>query len=384
MRVCILYDCLYPWTIGGAERWYRQLAEAHAARGHSVTYLTLRQWDAGGVPDLPGVEVIAVGPRLALYRDGKRRILPPLLFGLGVLWHLLRRGRRYDVVHGASFPFFSILAAGLVRPFGRYRIAVDWHEVWSRDYWREYLGPLGALGWFVQRLCAAVPQFAFSFSKLHASRAGALGLEDVTVLEGEYGGRGYSSAEAQDPPFALYMGRMIPEKRVPLLVDALAVAMQENACLQAVVLGQGPDLEEVRVRIFAHGLTDRIALPGFVSAEQLEHYQRSAAVIVQPSMREGYGMVVVEAAARGVPVVIVAGEDNAAVELVEQGVNGFIASSPDRLALADAIRAVLEEARPLRERTADWYARNAERLSFAHSFDRILTRIAPIARGAGA
>ena len=45
MRVCLVFDCLYPHTVGGAERWYRNLAENVARRGHSVTYLTLLQWD---------------------------------------------------------------------------------------------------------------------------------------------------------------------------------------------------------------------------------------------------------------------------------------------------------------------------------------------------
>ena len=63
------------------------------------------------------------------------------MFGAGVLWHLLRHGRSYDVVHTCSFPYFSLLAAALVRPLGRYRVVVDWFELWSDDYWREYLGP---------------------------------------------------------------------------------------------------------------------------------------------------------------------------------------------------------------------------------------------------
>src|SRR4051794_41225222 len=98
---------------------------------------------------------MAVGPRMGLYDDaGKRRILPPLVFGAGVAWHLLRRGRRYDVVHTVSFPYFSLLAAGLARPLGRYRLVVDWFEVWSRGYWQEYLGRLGPVGAAVQRPCA--------------------------------------------------------------------------------------------------------------------------------------------------------------------------------------------------------------------------------------
>ena len=123
MRICLVYDCLFPHTVGGAERWYRSLAERLAADGHEVTYLTLRQWDRGDDPGVKGVDVRVVGPRMKLYSGpGQRRILPPLVFGVGVLWHLARHGRRYDVVHTCSFPYFSLLAAALV---GR-SIATAW------------------------------------------------------------------------------------------------------------------------------------------------------------------------------------------------------------------------------------------------------------------
>src|SRR5688500_3313967 len=172
MRVCLVYDCLFPYTVGGAERWYRELALRLRADGHEVTYVAMRQWAPEEEADLPGVTVHAVAPRMELYSGpGQRRILPPLRFGAGVLWHLLRHGRRYDVVHTASFPYFSLLAAGATRPWGRYRLFVDWHELWTRAYWREYLGPAGGrIGWAVQRLCLRIPQQAFCFSRLHEQR----------------------------------------------------------------------------------------------------------------------------------------------------------------------------------------------------------------------
>lgn len=376
LHVCIVYDCLYPWTIGGAERVFRQLAEAHAADGCEVTYLTLRQWDKGAEPDLPGVKVVAVGPRLALYAQGKRRLLPPLLFGLGVFWHLLRHGRRYDVVHGASFPFFSLLAAGVLRSLGGYTIAVEWIEVWTRDYWRRYLGPVGGrIGWLVQRLCAAVPHVPFSLSRLHAARAEALGTGAVTVLDGLYAGAPLAPRPAADPPVVLYTGRMIPEKRVALLVEALAVLMRDDARVRAVLVGRGPELEAITTRLADLGLADRIALPGFVSTAELERLQSEAAVIVQPSEREGYGLVVVEAAARGVPVVIVADEENAAVELVDEGANGFVAPTAEPSVLAEALARALSGGEPLRERVRAWYAANAARLSFAASYAKICERL---------
>src|SRR5207249_3910247 len=72
VRVCIVYDCLYPYTIGGAERWYRNLAARLAATGHEVTFLTRRQWAPGETADFDGVRVLAVSPRMELYAGGWR------------------------------------------------------------------------------------------------------------------------------------------------------------------------------------------------------------------------------------------------------------------------------------------------------------------------
>jgi glycosyltransferase involved in cell wall biosynthesis len=374
VRVCIVYDCLYPYTIGGAERWYRSLAERLAATGAEVTYLTLHQWGRDTEPDLPGVRVVAVGREQALYTEsGRRRVLPPLRFGLGVFVHLLRHGGRYDVVHTASFPYFSLLAAGIARGTGRFRIVVDWHEVWTRSYWREYLGPLaGTVGSWVQRACIRIPQRAFCFSRLHERRLRKLGLRgELTLLEGQVEAHGASAPEAARP-VAVYAGRFIPEKRVPALVPALARAGEEIPGLRGELYGDGPERDQVVHAVAELGLDGTVSVPGFVEADVLEHALASALCLLLPSKREGYGRVVVEAAARGVPVVVVAGPDNAATELVEEGVNGTVASSAAADELAAAIVRIDRAGPELRRSTLDWFRRNEERLSLERSLQLVL------------
>lgn len=373
VRVCIVYDCLFPLTVGGAERWYRNLAERLAREGHEVTYLTRRQWPRSRPPTVPGVRIVAVSPPGDLYtRSGRRRILPPLLFGIGVLWHLLLHGRRYDVVHTASFPYFSVLAAAAARARGRYRLVVDWHEVWSRDYWRSYLGPLGAVGWAVQRLCARVDHESFCFSQLHAERLRTIAPRTrPLVLRGEYAGptepRGPKPAE----PVVVFAGRHIPEKRVPLLVEAFAIVARHDRELRLEILGDGPERGRVEEAVERHDLRGRVELPGFVAPQEVDQRLGRALCMVLPSMREGYGMVVVEAASRGVPSIVVRAPDNAAVELVKNGENGFVCASDDPEELARAILRVRDAGDELRERTAAWFRRNAEKLSLESSLRRV-------------
>jgi glycosyltransferase involved in cell wall biosynthesis len=374
VRVCLVYDCLYPHTVGGAERWYRNLAERLAAVGHDVTYLTLRQWERGEDPGVPGVRVVSVGPPMELYSAGRRRLLPPLVFGLGVLRHLLLHGRRYDVVHSASFPFFSVLAAGLARRVRRFRIVVDWHEVWSRAYWVDYAGPLvGRIGWFLQRRCARIGDRAFCFARLHAQRLRELGFRgEVTVLEGEYAGPLDPPTPNEADPVVVFAGRHIPEKRLDALIPALARAREQLPELRGEIYGDGPERARVCELVDRHDLAGAVSVPGFVDGEVLEGAIRRALCLVLPSEREGYGLVVVEAVAKGTPAVVVNGPDNAATELIADGQNGVVAPSAEPDDLAAAILRVHEAGPALRRSTAAWFAQNAERLSLEHSLQTVL------------
>ncbi|MGH3009952.1 MAG: glycosyltransferase family 4 protein [Gaiellaceae bacterium] len=374
MRICIVYDCLYPYTIGGAERWYRDLARELVAQGHQVTYLTRMQWEPGAEVQPTGVEVVSViGPRELYDESGRRQIDEAILFGLGVFRHLLRHGRRYDVVHTASFPYFSLLGAATLRPLGRYRLAVDWHELWSQAYWRDYAGPLkGQLGWLVQRLCLRPRQEAICFSRLHERRLREQGVNgDIVRLSGQYVGGAPEPRPPAEEPTVLYAGRQLPEKRVLSLPPALALARERIPALRAQLFGDGPDHRALVCAIEERGLAGAVEAPGFVPVEQLANALPAALCLVLPSRREGYGRIVVEAAAAGVPSVVVDGDENAAVELVEEGVNGFVAASDDPAELARAIVSVHEAGTALRESTLAWYAANAERLSLESSLQRV-------------
>ena len=370
VRICIVYDCLYPHTVGGAERWYRNLSERLAEHGHDVTYLTLRQWEEGQDPAVQGVRVIAVGPRLQLYVGGRRRIGPPLVFGWGVLSHLLRHGGRYDVVHTASFPYFSLLATGLVRRWRGFRVVVDWHELWSRRYWREYLGPVGGrIGWAVQGLCLRIRQQAFCFSRLYELRLRQERLRgEVVLLEGQFEGEPAAATQPAES-VVLFAGRHIPEKRPAALVPAIARARESIPELRGEIFGDGPERERVLDSIAAFGLGDVVQAPGFVDSSVVECGLGRALCLALPSRREGYGLVVLEALARGTPAVVVRDEDNAATEFIAEGENGFVADSASPDDLATAIVRVHEAGPLLRESTLAWFRRNANRLSLDASLD---------------
>jgi glycosyltransferase involved in cell wall biosynthesis len=376
MRIALVYDCLYPNTVGGAERWYRELGEELNA-AHEVTYVTRRQWGDEG-PETP-FETIAVAPGGSLYTEsGRRRIGPPLRFGWGIFRHLLRHAHRYDAVHMASFPYFSVLGAALALALRRSgaTLVVDWHELWAREYWHSYLGPIGGrVGFAVQLLCTRLPDHSFTFSRLVEGRLRAEGHRAaITRLTGEYGGAPSRLAPHPDGrPLVVFAGRHVADKHVTAIPPAIAVAREEVPELRCAILGDGPETGALRDQVRQMDLHEAIDVRGRVDSDEVAETIAAATCLLNPSEREGYGQVIVEAAALGTPSIVVSGPENAATELIEPGVNGYVAGSRNPEELGSLIVAAVRDAKALERSTREWYAPRREELSLRHSVEVVVS-----------
>jgi glycosyltransferase involved in cell wall biosynthesis len=371
VRICVVYDHVYPATVGGGERWMHDLALALARGGHEVTYLTMQHWN-DDPPTLPGVDVVALVPAGSVYDDDRRSLGPPLRFGVAVGRYLLRHGARFDAVHTAAFPYFPLLAAALARRRGRYRLVADWYEVWTRGYWRRYAGAaVGTAGWLVQRVCTHVRHDAFCISRHTQARLLEEGFSGRSaVLPGLYAGPVEPSPATDVAPLVVFAGRHVKEKRVPLLVRGFAEARGEIPELRLELYGDGPYRGAAEAEASRLGLGDAAAFLGRRPQADVERAFARAACIASASEREGYGLVVVEAAARGTPSVVVSGAENAAVELVSSGVNGIVAeATPESIgsAILDAVRG----GTALRDSTVRWFRENADALRIERSVELV-------------
>ena len=338
-RVCLVYDHLFPQTVGGAERWMRDLALHVAATGHDVTYVTMRHWDESERPTLAGVRVLGLTPAGRVYRRERRTLMPPLRFGLAVARHLWRHGSEYDIVHMASFPYFPLLAASAIGRRRRYELVVNWIEVWTKDYWRRYAGRRDRddrLARAAERACSfRTPRSASRACMPSGScDAGYSGMP--VLLPGLYAGpdRAEPRRSTSIRQLVVYAGRHVQEKRIDQLVRAFAPARARRSEPPPRALRRRPERAHMSRARDELGLDRAVRLPGRRPEDEVDEAIASAACLVTASEREGYGLVVVEAAARGTPSVVVAGPENAATELVEDGVNGVVSpdASPESLA----------------------------------------------------
>ncbi|MFE6257024.1 glycosyltransferase family 4 protein [Agromyces sp. NPDC057865] len=374
-RVAIAYDCLFPFDAGGGERVYRRMAELLGERGSTVDYVTRRGRDVGSDA---GFAVVGVWTGDIADVAGTRKMSSAVAFAVALFRYFVRHRRDHDLVVVAALPVLNVFAVRLALLGTRTVVATDWLEIWTWRKWRAYSGALvGTVASVLQSLGVHVGRIqtvnsGFTRDRLRRYRRRAdpivLGLVDL-VGEGTD-----ASGPTATPPFALFVGRHIPDKRLEALPPALAAARLDVPGLEAVVAGSGSETDAARRAAEAAGVADAVRFAGRVPDAELERLMGDAAVLVNPSAREGFGLVVAEAASHGTPSVVVAGEDNAAAELVVDGENGFVAASAAPDVLGAAIVRAVEGGEPLRRSTAAWFARERRARSLAGSVEQLVER----------
>jgi glycosyltransferase involved in cell wall biosynthesis len=317
---------------GGAEVVTDELASGLAERGHSITWFTSRHRGAASRSKRNGYVVERHGTELSCRLHG-------------FVW--LRRHRNdVDVVIDEvnTLPFFSRFAT-------RTPVVLWMHQL-AREIWLAEAPPIiGPIGYAVEAallslyrnlpLITGAPSSAASFAGLGLGNP--VHVIHYPLQQPEEGNRGESI-----PGRIGYVGRITPSKRVDHLVRALARVRSVVPHAELIVVGRGTRNEERSLRSLADrlGIADAVTFTGHVSSAERDAYMRSFDVLALASLREGWGLVVSEAARFYVPSVVypVPG----LVDSVQHERSGIITARQDPEALCDGLLRVIQN-RALRE-----------------------------------
>jgi len=294
-RRAVVVNWRDPWhsLAGGSERYAWEYAKALRAAGVRVEFLTARE----------------SGQREAELREGIeiRRAGGPFTFYFHAAWMLLQRRRRLDIVVDpeCGIPTFSPL-------FVRRDTAVVLvlHHVHQEQFRTYFPAPLAWLGRTLERV---VMPFVYR-------RRATVAVSDSTRQEmrsqlgwsgpvGILGNGARSVAEVdglalgKDVERMVVLGRLVPHKRVDVVLRALNTLRAERPDLHLDVCGQGPDRSRLESLAAQLGLDDRVTFHGYLSEEAKEKVLRRAALHVCASDVEGWGQAVIDAAGYGVPTV---------------------------------------------------------------------------------
>ena len=296
-RIAVLNwkDPYHP-DAGGAEVYAWQVARDLVAAGAEVTFVAARPAGQPSDEVRDGIRIVRVGGRWSVYPR--------------VLAWLLRRRRRFDVVLDCQngIPFFSPLVLPQAVP-----VVCVIHHVHDRQF-RLYFGPLvGRFGaWLEGPVARRVYRAGVTVA---VSPSTALAVLDrlrwagpvVVVPNGSDGSPApvcRAETTARDSrPRLVCVGRVTPHKRVTVVLDAVDRLRVSRPDLRLDVVGGGPDVERIRREVAERGLTKWVEVHGHLPAAERDELVASAWLHVSGSWGEGWGLVVVEAAAAGLPTI---------------------------------------------------------------------------------
>lgn len=356
MKIAYVMDAIYPYNVGGADKRLWELARKLAENSeHEVHIYGMKWWQGPDTIVTDNVHLHGVCKVRELYnKDGVRSLKEALIYSLKVLPPLLKA--EYDVIDCNQFPYFPCFSGKIASIVKRKPLVITWLEVWDA-YWRSYLGTIGGgIGRMIERLTMRLPNGIVAISqktRIDLIKRGKVRPERIDVIPvGIDLERIVKIAPAPKSTDVLFAGRLIYEKRVDLLLSAVAIAKKEIPTITCAIVGDGPErglLEDLAVKL---GVEENVIFTGFVDQDGLTAYMKASKMFVLPSIREGFGLVIVEANACRLPVISIMHDMSAVRELVKDGVNGFLVTDISSREIAEAIiKLVRDDA--LRERLAE-------------------------------
>jgi len=341
MRIAYIYDALYPFIKGGAEKRYHELGK-RLSTDHEVHFISWKFWKGPSTYRQNGITLHGVGTPRPLYTAGGRRsIRESLDFALNLL--KLYGTEKFDVIDCCAFPYLHMYTARLLFALRREPLVMTWHEYWG-EYWDEYLGSLAAPAKLLERAAVPLAHSCVAVSELTAHRLKDLGGSrlPISVIPNGVNTQDITDIPAEGPTSdIIYVGRLLAHKKLDLLLEAVALLRGGHPRLRCLIVGTGPERERLRSLTATLMLEDHVTFTGEIPEENVYGLLKRSKVFVLPSIREGFGMSVLEALACGVPAVVVRAPYSAAHEIVADGVNGMV-TEPSPRSLAEAISSLLE------------------------------------------
>lgn len=291
LRIAVLNwrDTTHPEG-GGSERYIERIAADLVADGCQVEVLCSRHI---GVPRRlrrDGVLFRHAGGRWTVY-----------LWALVTLLRERLAGQGPDVVVDVhnGIPFFARMVASCP-------VVVLVHHV-HREQWHVVFGrSLASVGWWleswvsprVHRGCQYI-----AVSEVTRRELVDLGVAESAVAVVHNGTRPVPATQPdRDPnPSLVVLGRLVPHKRVEHAIHALAALRPEFPGLHLRVIGEGWWRAELEAEAGRLGVADEVTFTGFIDEQTKEDLLARSWLMLVPSVKEGWGLMVVEAAAHGIP-----------------------------------------------------------------------------------
>ena len=326
MKIAVISDRVYPYFKGGAEKRIWDIGNLLTKKGYEFHFYT-GQW--------PGMEKEMILNNIHLhsiykvknfYINGKKSIKESLIYAIKLFPYLLKAD--FDLIDCDQFPLIHIFPVKLISILRKKRFILTWYEVWDK-YWFKYIGWKGVFGYLIEKIVIRFPDNIVSISKHTTNRLISqnkinpskivtipVGIDIENIVEVK---------PSKNKSDIIFVGRLLSHKNVDILIKSIKLIKEKNPEIKSLIIGDGPEKKRLEALTEDLDLNNNVDFLGFLeNHDDVYALMKSSKVFVLLSTREGFGIVVIEANACGIPVITIDHKDNAAKDLIEEGKNGFV------------------------------------------------------------
>ena len=362
MNILILHrkDITNPHA-GGGTLYIHRVARYLVQKGHSVTFLCANYVGGRKREIIDGVNIVRLGNRYSVY---------PLAF----IYYVKKLRKKMDVLIDVidDMAFFTPLYSSIPK------IALI-HQTSKEVFLLEYNKILSSIMYLMEKMIAFiyrnVPTITPSFSVKKELVNNGFPKKNIFVVPPGIDLEKYGLSRKSVYPIVLYVGRLKKYKGVEFLIQAMKEVIKKIPDAKLLIVGKGDHMKSLIEYTRKLGLKCAVEFSGYVSEEEkIQHMQR-AHVIVLPSVKEGWGIPIIEAAACGTPAI---GSDTTGLkDSIINEKTGFLVPYGNPEILAEKIVECLRNDH-LRERlgkNAIRWARNFEWEKMLYRIETIITAL---------
>ena len=323
MRIALVYDLIYPFSIGGAEYRNFSLAEQLVLMGHEVHLFGVKMW--------PGSKTKKITERFYIHGvssykgkyqfTGKRKPFEPLKYSLALFFELMKHD--FDIIDVTAFPYFPAFSCKLCSLLKREPLVVTWHEIWGK-YWSGF-GMTGFFGKIVERAAAKLSKNNICVSKPVADDLKKIGGRNIATIENWIDTKEIDKAKKTEVEYDLIsIGRHMKHKNFDLLLKIVSLLKANNPVIKVLIIGNGPETIKLLKIRRTLDLEKNVDILSFSKDhKQVYSYMKSSKLFVLLSELEGFSIVAFEAMRCGLPVITLNHQRNALASFID-GKNGCV------------------------------------------------------------
>lgn len=338
MKICIASDFFVPHYQGGGERRYYEIAKRLVKKGHHVDVICMKIDGASDQEEIDGIKIHHIGP--TIINPPKRSSSDFIKFILAVFRWIISHD--YDIIDAQTYA--PLIPAFLGAKLKRTPIIGTIHDVSTGgdDQWIQS-SKTAALA---EKILVRLPynKIITVSNSTKKSLVEYYGVKEnrVCVVYNGVDLELIDSIEVHEKyeNTILFAGRLTPHKHVDHLLKVVKSLKKDIPRIRLIIVGTGVEKENLIRLTEKYGLNQQVQFLENLDYAELIIEMKKSNVLALPSTREGFGMVLAEANACGIPAVAYA--SGGVVEVVEDGLNGFLVEPGDLKSMENKIKLLLE------------------------------------------